>query len=82
MPARDIAANGRDFTGNFAAWNSGLCDRNGQLPGFQPEVQVVEAAGPNANNDLAGGRNRLGNIAKLKSAGRAVSDKLHRFHAG
>jgi hypothetical protein len=81
-PARDATADGRDFTRDFASRNSRQRERNGQLPFLKPQIKVVKAAGPNANNHFVGGSNRPGKIAVVEVARRAVSDKLHRFHTG
>ena len=80
-PLIDVGAEGFDLAGDFAAGDAGERDGNGQRAGFAPEIEAVQTAGADADADLVGGRNGIGQVAEGQRTGTAVGEDLDGFHA-
>lgn len=80
LPSGDCGAELEDFAGDFAAGDAREGERDGQFAFFKPEVEAVQAAGADADNDFVGRGNGVGNIDEAKLARGAVGCELDGFH--
>jgi hypothetical protein len=80
LPIFDRVADGANVPGNFSAGRPWKRDLNRQTTCFEPEIEMVQAAGLDLHNDLVWAGLRFGQIAQLKFSRRAVGDKLDGFH--
>jgi len=70
----------RHPAGHLATGDSRELQRNGKAGFLEPEIDVVEAAALNLDNDFVRARSRISDIAKLKFARRAMSSQLDGLH--
>jgi hypothetical protein len=76
LPVLDSAAEGDDPARNFAAECARQIDGNGQAGRFSPEIDVIETAALDLNDDVVWSGNRIGNISQFEFSGCAVGDEL------
>lgn len=79
-PIGHVRAQSEDMAGDFPARHAGQGEGHGQSTFLQPQIQPVEAAGANADDDFAGSGSRVGEVGAGKFSRRAVSDELDGFH--
>ena len=80
FPIGDAGADLEDFAGDFAAGSARQGDFEREFAGLEPEVEMVEAAGLDLDDDFAGGGRGVGDVAEFEFARRAVGCELDRFH--
>src|SRR5262249_54567500 len=56
-------------SGNFTAWSARKLERDGQAGFFEPEIEVIEAAGFDLNDDFIRTWPRLGEITEFELSG-------------
>jgi len=76
MPVLDSAADGQDAACDFSAECARQIDGNGQAGRFSPEIDVIETAALDLDDDVVWSGNRIGNIAQFEFSGCAVGDEL------
>ncbi len=82
LPVFNVGSKRHDATGHFAAGRARERDGNRESAFFQPEIEMIEAAGLHLHHHFIRCGLGFGQIAKFKCSRRAVGDELDRFHAG
>jgi hypothetical protein len=79
-PLAYIFSSGGNVPGDFATGGARELDRHRQRALLRPQIEAVQAAGADSDDDFIfiGRWFRL--IAQFKFSGRAVSEQLKRFH--
>jgi hypothetical protein len=80
MDGVDVVADLDDFAGNIAAGNVGKRNGNAGQTVAHPEIEMIEGAGANADEDFVGVEVRFGNIGVMEHTGVAMLVKDNRFH--
>ena len=81
LPVFHPGAERDDASRDFTAGRARQPDGNRQAAFFQPEVEVVQAAGMDLNDYFARGRLRVRQIAKFELTWFPLGDELNGFHA-
>jgi hypothetical protein len=76
----DAEANLLDGAGNIAAGNMRERDGNARDSAAHPEVEMIESAGVDADDDFAGARFGFGNVGVAEDVGAAVVVEKDGFH--
>jgi hypothetical protein len=76
----DARADFRNHAGYFAAGNSRQRDLDWQARFFEPQIEMVQAARANRDNDFSGRGPRIWSFSKVDLARVAVSDELNCAH--
>lgn len=80
LPIGDRTADGSDHTGHFAARRAREWDGNRQAGGFEPEIEVIQAAGADGDDDFVGRGAQLRQVAEFKCSGLTGGGELSGFH--
>src|SRR5439155_18311178 len=67
---------------DFAAGRARKFDRHRQTRFFEPEIEMLQPASLDLDDDLIGRGLRFRQIAQFEFSRRAMGDKLDGFHAG
>jgi hypothetical protein len=73
---------GKNLPGDFSTWCARQLNRNRQSRFFKPEIEVIQPAGLNLDDDLIRAGLRPGQVAQFEFPRFAVGDELDGFHAG
>jgi hypothetical protein len=73
-PVFYVCAEFENFAGDFAAESFGERDRDGEFALLGPEVETVEAARADADDNVVGAGNGIRNVAEFHDSGCAVFD--------